>query len=754
MEAAQKVENEGAKADAPKDGVEEKLKVDKFADGGILCLKFTGTIDEDFDGKRLSGQSKAKTLLLDMGAVHKISSFGIREWVDFVNAVSKNAEEVIILQASPKVVDQLNMVANFAGEKGKVYSFHCPYTCDYCDSSPKVLMSVDQDWETIKSMKPPERICDQCGEPEYFDEDPTTYFSFIAGQQPFELEYEVEAFLSTKLDYVVSDGARKLRIDKAIEGRSTYVKLAGDLDGSFPKEKLAEGLEGTIVLDVSGVGRIDPAGAAEWRSCVQMMTPGAETIYLEGVPPAFLEKLTGPEDLGAKCKVLSFTLPYQNEKDGMTQTHLIDVEENYEVIKFATPPEIKDSVCIASENILSFLPRLPPLEVPKEVRKFVKEMKARKPEKKKQSTTVAEAAASQGRAAGFGTMLAGGFVAAALAIGGVFGWSYYQKRQEQARFAQYTEVGQKTSASAEARPEWLTSDTRFSSYCIEDTSGVACVGVSSYADTQEDARVEAQEAALEAVIAEVGKKIDDDNWAQNVLAIYEQARRSKLEEFDKAATAQNVEKYDAAKREVREGRTATVESFKKTGGALVPTQPTDEYWEEYASVASKSSKFLVFVEYRVQPAQIERLIEKYSKADEARGATVVTVFPAVAWRHPDVTEGAVLVKPPQGDMKALGLAEKYIVTSIRDRVIKDAATFKKVAEEEITALKEKVGGGNLKLLVKTGDSTLVEFNERVAGKVKSVPVQVRPAGGTRPTGDQGVNYWGNRKGPARDNPWD
>ncbi|MBT8493932.1 MAG: STAS domain-containing protein [Deltaproteobacteria bacterium] len=383
MGAAQQAEQDGKGNES-----QEKLRIDKYADGSILCLKFCGTIDEDFDGKKLASTAKAKTLLLDLGEVNKISSFGIREWVDFVGAVAKNAEDLILLQCSPKVVDQLNMVANFSGEKGRVYSFQCPYTCDYCDTNNKVVMQIDQDHDAIKALKPPERVCDQCGEPEYFDEDPATYFSFILGQEPFELEYEVEAFLATKLDYAVSDVARKLRIDKAIEGRMIYIKLAGDLDGAFPKEKLAEGLEGTVVLDVSGVGRIDPAGAAEWRGAINIATATSEAIYLEGVPPAFLEKLTGPEDLGPKAKVLSFTLPYQNEKDGMTQTHLIDVEENYEVIKFATPPEIKDSVCIASESMLSFLPKLPPLEVSKDLRKFIKEMKERKPEKKSKATTV------------------------------------------------------------------------------------------------------------------------------------------------------------------------------------------------------------------------------------------------------------------------------------------------------------------------------------------------------------------------------
>jgi len=742
-EAAQKV-------DQAAEG-EQKLRVDKYADGSILCLKFSGTIDEDFDGKKLAASTKAKTLLLDLGDIGKISSFGIREWVDFVNAISKNAEQVILLQCSPKVVDQLNMVANFAGPKGKVYSFYCPYTCDYCDTSPKVMMQVDRDHEVIKSMKPPERVCEQCGEPEYFDEDPATYFAFMAGQAPFELEYEVEAFLATKLDYAVSDGARKLRIDKAVEGRSIYVKLAGDLDGAFPKEKLAEGLEGTIVLDVSGVGRIDPAGAAEWRGAIQMMTPNAEAIFLEGVPPSFLEKLTGPEDLGAKAKVLSFTLPYQNEKDGMTQTELIDVEEHYEVIKFATPPEIKGSVCIADENMLSFLPKLPPIEVPKEVRKFIKEMKSRKPEKKGKATTVAEAAA-QGRGAGLGTMLAGGFIAAALAVGGMFGYNFYQKSQEKEAFAKAVEVGEKINASAQTRPAWLTSDTQFSSYCAKSDSGLSCVGVSSYSETQEDARVEAQEAALEALVNEVGLQIEDENWGATVRELYAATRQAKMERFDRASGDEDAERYDSAKREVRAGRTSVVESFKKTGGASVPTQPTSEYWEEFNSYGGKESRFQVFVQYQLPPDAVERLVGLYSKTVEARGATAVTYFPAVGWRYPEIAEGAVITDLKQGDLASFGLAKKYVVTSIQDRVVKDAAGFQRIADEVMTQLKDD--GGNLKLMVKTGDTTMVEFNKPVAGKIKEPVHQVRPStGATRPTTGSGINHW-RQGGGNRENPWD
>src|SRR4051812_1600140 len=183
-----------------------KIAIDKFADGGIVCLRFSGTIDESFEGKKLAATIKAKTLILDLNDIRKISSFGIREWVDFINNVGNHVEEIVLIECAPKVVDQLNMVGNFAG-KGRAVSFHAPFRCDYCDNDARVLFQVDRDWEVIKSMKPAERACDKCGEPQYFDEDPTTYFSYIVGQGAFELDGDIAGFLSSKLNYAVSDAS-------------------------------------------------------------------------------------------------------------------------------------------------------------------------------------------------------------------------------------------------------------------------------------------------------------------------------------------------------------------------------------------------------------------------------------------------------------------------------------------------------------------------------------------------------------------
>src|SRR5262245_18370917 len=89
-------------------GGQQTLTIEKFADGGIACLKFTGTIDEGFEGKEIGRSVQCETLVLDLGGIKKISSFGIREWVDFISAAGKQAKQVLLIECAPKVVDQLN----------------------------------------------------------------------------------------------------------------------------------------------------------------------------------------------------------------------------------------------------------------------------------------------------------------------------------------------------------------------------------------------------------------------------------------------------------------------------------------------------------------------------------------------------------------------------------------------------------------------------------------------------------------------
>jgi len=767
MEAAPQTPPQTPGAPAP--GAAGKISIDKFSDGGIVCLKFGGTIDESFEGKKLASTVKAKTLILDSSDVKKISSFGIREWVDFVKTVGSHVDEIVLIECAPKVVDQLNMVGNFAG-KGRVFSFYAPFRCDYCDNDARVLFQVDRDWEVIKSMKPAERPCDKCGEPQYFDEDPTTFFSYIVSQGAFELDGDVAGFLSSKLNYAVSDASRKLKVDKIIEGRSTYLKLAGDLDASFPREKLAEGLEGIVIMDVAGVGKIEPAGAAEWRGFLQMVTPSADGLFLLGVPPVFLEKLTRPEDLGPKAQVITFAIPYTCNTCSTTSLQNVDVEQHYDVLKFATPPETRcgdcknPMVCAASEALLSHLTTLPKPSITADSKKFIKEVRDRKPEKKKVATTVAEAAA-QTRGGSFSTALLAALVVAVVLVGAFF--VYRQMSTDDTKTVGLGKLKSRMDVQGETKkgangeePAWLTTRTVFSSKC-DDTAdgGMSCVGVSSPAPTLEDAEEEARITSLEAIANQIAVKIEDPKWKQ-IEGVWSQTRSGRMSEYDQDPSASH-------RKALRDGRAAVAQLLVNTAGSAIPAAPTGKYWEQYQS--GDTSQYLAFSQFALSASEVKALVAKYSHTEEALGATVTTVYPLVAWRYPALTRGAVIVGLAAGPLQKVGLASQSVVTgvAVNDEnavdLVASAAEFKEKATAKYGSI-DKVGGSFF-VAVERGEDRAKTYEVKVAApKVVDTSGGGGSSGGgksggsgkgTSTSGTGNVNVWGKYggdKGGGRDDP--
>jgi anti-anti-sigma regulatory factor len=647
------------------------LTVDRFIEGQITCLRFQGTIDETFDGKRLASSLKAATLVLDLGGIRRISSFGIREWTDFIKAVERTVDEIIAIECPPKVVDQLNMVSSFLGSKGQIFSFYAPYRCDYCDIDRRVLFQVDRDQAAIRGMQPPEQLCETCSRPSYFDEEPGAFFSYLAARPSFELDPAIAEFLSSKLRYAVAGGDRRLHVDKHVDGRNTYLKFVGNLDGSFPSNKIAEGLEGTIVVDVSGVGTIDLAGAAEWRNFITQTKQGAERVYLVGCPPVLLERLTRQGDLGDQ--VISFTMPYSCSKCATTASQMIDVEQHSDILKFATPPEMKCShcksstVCVAPESLLSRLRTLPRVEIDAAVRKFIKEMRERKPEKHQ--------AVKKPQAAGPRVGMFSGLIAVALiGAGALVAASWYQQRENQTKLAKAIDKVTDNTRETKSvpRPVWINSDTPLSAYCIDNLNRLSCVGISSYHGSREDARLEAVNAALEEAVNSIGLKIRSAAFDRGVRGVYDEQRARAFKELEATRAEPRSDEHARAVEAARVARRAVAEALAATGGSAAPAQQAAWFWEEYDALHGEGTEFLVFVRFDIGADALSALVEEYSNPVEVLGGEAITVFPGLAWQLPDLRQGALVVAS-QGELARLGASERSVITAVDGEPVRSAS---------------------------------------------------------------------------------
>ena len=141
--------------------------------GGATRVSFGGRFDETADFAPLREQLAGK-VELDLAAVNRVSSTGVREWVDFVHALPR-VTELSLVACSPAIVTQLNTIDNFRGP-AKVSSLLAPYACESCGLEELRLIELGALGE---SGALPSFRCARCGEPMVFEDLPERYLAFL-----------------------------------------------------------------------------------------------------------------------------------------------------------------------------------------------------------------------------------------------------------------------------------------------------------------------------------------------------------------------------------------------------------------------------------------------------------------------------------------------------------------------------------------------------------------------------------------------
>lgn len=146
------------------------------AQGGATTVAFTGEIDEHADFTPLRGQLRG-VVDFDLGAIRRINSCGVREWVNFVRDLP-HVTELSFSHCSPAIVTQLNMIYNFRG-RAKIRSFYAPYVCDACGREEEQLIDVPSQGPSARPSLPT-FACPDCQAAMEFDDLPERYLSFLA----------------------------------------------------------------------------------------------------------------------------------------------------------------------------------------------------------------------------------------------------------------------------------------------------------------------------------------------------------------------------------------------------------------------------------------------------------------------------------------------------------------------------------------------------------------------------------------------
>jgi anti-anti-sigma regulatory factor len=115
-------------------------------------------------------------VVLDLSGISRINSCGVREWVNFMQALTSSGSQVVLERCSVPVVAQLNMIANFRGN-ADVRSVFAPYFCGGCNGRHEQLVELGP--EALDRLTAPQE-CPSCGGELEFDDLPESFLEFQA----------------------------------------------------------------------------------------------------------------------------------------------------------------------------------------------------------------------------------------------------------------------------------------------------------------------------------------------------------------------------------------------------------------------------------------------------------------------------------------------------------------------------------------------------------------------------------------------
>jgi len=190
--------------------------------GDVSVVKLSGVIDEDNELNELVDKIPGGTTVIDLGEIERINSCGVRDWVNWLGKLEKNGSRGVLVECSPAIVAQINLVNNFTGN-GMVKSFYVPYFCPECDEE-KVLLVEAADMGPPPH-EPPTCRCDECDLVMDFDDMPDSYFAFLSNQRKMSEPDKVNGVVRAEASGKVKSRASAPQLGGAPASRASVPSL-------------------------------------------------------------------------------------------------------------------------------------------------------------------------------------------------------------------------------------------------------------------------------------------------------------------------------------------------------------------------------------------------------------------------------------------------------------------------------------------------------------------------------------------------
>ncbi|MFY0566265.1 serine/threonine-protein kinase [Archangium lansingense] len=321
--------------------------------GTINHVRIAGVIDETFPLTSASSDLGG-LLIVDLGQVERISSFGVRRWIEFASKLPAGGIALYVVNAPPVMVDQLNMVEGFSGV-ARVLSVLAPYTCRTCGEDRLRLVDLQTEAPIIAEGRAPEHSCPVCAGKLEFADLPSEFFDYAQRQQFGTVDPVVMRYLRATTPSAPSTLTSHLKI---VQDDITYISLASELKADLNVRRLASGLEGRVAFDFSHVTKVEPEAVAKLEQVLATAAQGAKVVLCR-VPSPVLQALNRfTKQLTAQIGTL--WLPCECRNCGHEHQQRALASEYLAKLRANASPERECPICGGSARLPS-IPQLVPL---------------------------------------------------------------------------------------------------------------------------------------------------------------------------------------------------------------------------------------------------------------------------------------------------------------------------------------------------------------------------------------------------------
>ncbi|MFY0521885.1 protein kinase domain-containing protein [Archangium gephyra] len=321
--------------------------------GTINHVRIGGVIDETFPLTSTSSDLGG-LLIVDLGQVERISSFGVRRWIEFASKLPAGGIALYVVNAPPVMVDQLNMVEGFSGV-ARVLSVLAPYTCRACGEDRLRLVDLQSEAPIIAEGRAPEHSCPVCAGKLEFADLPSEFFDYAQRQQFGTVDPVVMRYLRATTPSAPTALTAHLKI---VQDDITYVSLASELKADLNVRRLASGLEGRVAFDFSHVYKVEPEAVAKLEQVLATAAQGAKVVLCRVPPPVLnaLNRFTKP----LTAQIGTLWLPCECRNCGHEHQQRALASEYLAKLRANASPERECPICGGSARLPS-IPQLVPL---------------------------------------------------------------------------------------------------------------------------------------------------------------------------------------------------------------------------------------------------------------------------------------------------------------------------------------------------------------------------------------------------------